>query len=148
MPAILSAHKGNDTGGTGWRLSQAFDQHGGDWTFRSSCNPHAVLPYLDYPQDLPWDWTLLKQLETEADVFQARNDFATYDRLGSRLPLAILYHGTNFRILNGHRLREQRRHQAIGLVSTLDLWLIEPEELEWLPSAYDLEFLQRLAADG
>jgi hypothetical protein len=142
---ILSAHRGNDTGGTGWRIAQAFRSPPQDgWVFRSACNPAAVLPYLDYPQDVEWDWEEVRRLHAEADLFHARNDWSTYDKLGSSLPAVIHYHGTNFRILNAQRLREQREHGAIGLVSTLDLWLIRPESLEWLPSPYDLEWLDSL----
>lgn len=143
MTAILSAHRGNDTGGTGWRISQAFRNEEG-YSFRSACNPTAVLPYLDYPVDVPWDMEIVRQLHAEADVFHARNDWSTYRQLGSSLPAVMHYHGTNFRILNAQRLREQKEHKAQGLVSTLDLWLIAPDKLEWLPSPYDLEMLSDL----
>jgi len=138
---ILSAHRGNDTGGTGWRIANAFRDEEG-WDFHSACNSSAVLPYLDYPQDIPWDWGMIQALYTEADLFHARNDWKTFEQLGGRKPSLIHYHGTNFRLLNAQRLREQG--DRIGLVSTLDLWLIAPERLEWLPSPYDLEALHDL----
>jgi hypothetical protein len=141
---ILSAHRGNDTGGTGWRISQAFSSEEG-WTFRSACNSSSVLPYLAYPEDVPWDWSQIQELYLASDVFHARNDWSTYERLaGSRhpLPRLIHYHGTRFRVLNAKLLREQGQHQ--GLVSTLDLWLIAPGRLEWLPSPYDLDALAGL----
>lgn len=140
---ILSAHRGNDTGGTGWRIANAF-RPVPDWTFRSSCNSSSVLPYLSYPEDVPWDWSTIQRLYLESDVFHARNDFTTFERLSGRQPLPSLihYHGTNFRVLNAKRLREQGNR--IGLVSTLDLWLIAPDRLEWLPSPYDLEGLSDL----
>jgi len=145
---ILSAHRGNDTGGTGWRIAKAFVGHDG-WAFRSACNPSAVLNYLSYPEDLPWHIPLLRELFAEADVFHARNDWGTYRVLadGRRGPdgRVIHYHGTNYRHLWGTRLREQAEHRAIGLVSTLDLWLIAPQQTEWLPSPYDLEWLASLA---
>lgn len=147
---ILSAHRGNDTGGTGWRLAQAFanrrSQPDQQWVFRSACNPTSVLPYLDYPQDVPWDWKLIQELHAEADLFHARNDWSTYQKLESRLPAVIHYHGTNFRHLWATRLRQQKQYLAIGLTSTLDLWLIKPTELEWLPSLYDLDWLQSLCS--
>lgn len=141
---VLSAHRGNDTGGTGFRISQAF-RYDPEVTFHSACNPDAVLPYLAYPIDVPWDWDMIRELHAEADLFHARNDWSTYVRLSSRLPAVIHYHGTNFRLLSAQRLREQKERQALGLVSTLDLWLIRPEELEWLPSPYDLEVLHALS---
>jgi hypothetical protein len=91
---------------------------------------------------VPWDWSQIQELYLAADVFHARNDWSTYERLaGSRhpLPRLIHYHGTRFRVLNANLLREQGKQQ--GLVSTLDLWLIAPDRLEWLPSPYDLEML-------
>jgi hypothetical protein len=141
---ILSAHRGNDTGGTGWRISQAFSSEEG-WTFRSSCNSSSVLPYLEYPEDVPWQWNIIQELYLESDVFHARNDWSTYERLSglrSPKPRIIHYHGTRFRVLNAKLLREQGQHQ--GLVSTLDLWLIAPDRLEWLPSPYDLDALAGL----
>jgi hypothetical protein len=142
---ILSAHRGNDTGGTGWRIARAFDGEEG-WSFRSACNPDAVLNYLDYPQDVPFDWDLIRELWNSAHVFHARNDWSTYNRLPGDRPAVIHYHGTNFRTLSAQRLREQREHRAQGLVSTLDLWLIAPDELEWLPSPYDLQWLESLSS--
>jgi hypothetical protein len=137
---VLSAHRGNDTGGTGWRIANAF-RNDPDVTFRSACNSSSILPYLDYPEDVPWDLQRIQELYAEADLFHARNDWSTYSRLGGRKPAVIHYHGTNFRTLNAQRLREQKEHSAIGLVSTIDLWLIKPEMLEWLPSPFDLEML-------
>jgi hypothetical protein len=137
---VLSAHRGNDTGGTGWRIANAF-RNDPEVTFHSACNSSSVLPYLDYPEDVPWDLQRIQELYREADLFHARNDWSTYGRLGGRKPALIHYHGTNFRTLHAQRLREQKEHAAIGLVSTLDLWLIKPEMLEWLPSPYDLEML-------
>lgn len=145
MTEILSAHRGNDTGGTGYRIAKAFASGESDWVFRSVCNPTAVLTYLDYPQELPFSWEIIKRLHDSADLFHARNDWSTYRLLRSELPAVIHYHGTNFRTLWAQRLREQAEHGAIGLVSTLDLLLISPERLEWLPSPYDLEWLGSLS---
>jgi hypothetical protein len=121
---ILSAHRGNDTGGTGYRISHAFRKGG---------------------EDVPWDWEQIQELYRDSDVFHARNDWSTYERLAglrNPRPRLIHYHGTNFRVLNAKRLREQGDNLA--LVSTLDLWLIAPDRLEWLPSPYDLESLHDL----
>lgn len=126
-------------------MAKAFERVEG-WTFHSACNPNAVLPYLEYPVDVPWDMELIRALYADADVFHARNDWSTYEQLAGmrRIPAVIHYHGTNFRILNAQRLREQKEHAAQGIVSTLDLWLIAPDRLEWLPSPYDLEMLSGL----
>lgn len=143
---ILSAHRGNDTGGTGWRISEAF-RDDPEWTFRSSCNSSSILPYLSYPEDVPWDWRAIQELYLSADVFHARNDWTTYERLAGqrhKKPSLIHYHGTRFRIMHKVLLRQQA--ERIGLVSTLDLFLIAPDRLEWLPSPYDLEMLNAYTA--
>lgn len=132
-------------------MSEAFkaavSQQGETWEFRSACNPTSVLPYLQYPEDVPWsEQELIQQLFAEADVFHARNDWSTFERLGGGKSSVIHYHGTNFRTLWATRLRQQKEHAAIGLVSTLDLYLIRPQELEWLPSPYDLDWLNGLRA--
>lgn len=142
---VLSAHRGNDTGGTGWRIANAF-RDDSEVSFRSACNSSSILPYLAYPEDVPWDWSEIQRLYLEADLFHARNDWSTYQRLAGRhaIPSLIHYHGTNFRTLSSQRLREQG--DRIGLVSTLDLWLIAPDRLEWLPSPYDLGALNAYSA--
>lgn len=148
MPLILSAHRGNDTGGTGYRIARGFaaSTESGEWVFRSSCNPTAVFSWISYPEDVPWSPAEVRRLFAEADVFHARNDWGTLRSLenGKRIPSVIHYHGTNFRTLWATRLREQRERRAIGLVSTLDLLLIAPDQAEWLPSPYDLELLRGL----
>jgi hypothetical protein len=80
-------------------------------------------------------------------VIHARNDFRTVrmlERKQGEKPAVVHYHGTLFRTQPFTRLKEQRRRLAIGMVSTLDLWLIAPDQLEWLPSPYDLDWLASL----
>ena len=57
-------------------------------------------------------------------------------------PAVIQHHGTYFREHAPRLLREQRARKAIGLASTLDLWLMAPDDLEWLPAPYDGEWLR------
>ena len=63
---------------------------------------------------------------------------------GGKKPAVIHYHGSAFRANPQGILAEQKQRGAIGLVSTLDLFLIAPDELEWLPSPYDLDWLASL----
>ena len=138
---VLIAHAGQDTGGQGVRIADAFRRLEPEWTVRS-CHDPKTFEYLGYPTDLPW--RDVKQAWDEADVVHVRNDFRTakmLERKRGEKALVISYHGTLFRTDPHHRLLEQRRRRAIGMVSTLDLWLIAPEQTVWLPSPYNLDFL-------
>lgn len=137
---ILNIHRGQDTGGQGWRLADAFRRLEPEWSFRSMYRPNAFV-YIDYPTDLEWDPDLAKQLYQEADVVHLHNGFATADileRYRHRKPSVVHYHGTAFRTNPRAFLNKQEQRRSIGLVSTLDLWLIRPDRLEWLPSPYNL----------
>lgn len=137
---VIVVSRAFDTGGQGWRISEAFRKHAG-WVVRSM----AKIPtYLAYPVDLPFRWKHLEELYQSCDVFHARNDFRIYDQLASKFgpkPVVIHYHGTSFRGDANRRIAEQRKRGAIGLVSTLDLYLLAPDDLEWMPAPYDVDWL-------
>ena len=149
---ILSVHKGQDTGGQGWRMTDAFRRLAPDWNFRSAYAPNAFF-YLDYPRDVnPWDGEVVKRLWKQADVVHLHNNFATakiMERLVGRMHYSyakakkavIHYHGTTFRANPKVHLAQQAQWGATALVSTLDLWLLAPEQTQWLPAPYDLEWL-------
>ena len=131
-----------DTGGQGIRIKRAFDKHS-DWEVRSM----APGTWINYPADLPWRKRTAEELYQVSDVIHVRNDFRLYDRLAEKYgpkPVVIHYHGSKFRGDPHRFLREQRARGAIGIVSTLDLYLIAPDELEWLPAAYDVDWLAAL----
>ena len=140
---VLSIQRGQDTGGQSIRLKWAFDHCAPEWTFRSMVRPNAFL-YIQYPEDLTWhdartEWA-------KADVVHLHNDFRTAHTMkqrGPEKPAVVHYHGSAFRA-DQSPLVEQRRRGAIGLVSTLDLYLLAPDDLEWLPSPYDIDWLQSL----
>jgi hypothetical protein len=77
-----------------------------------------------------WNW---------ADVIHLHHNLVALSllpRKGIRIkpkPLVVHYHGTGFRESPDEHLAQMRENGAIGLVSTLDLWLMAPRELEWLP---------------
>lgn len=141
---VLNIHAGQDTGGQGIRIKRAFDRHAPEWTYRACFDP-KTFEYLGYPTDLPWRDA--KDAWAAADLVHLRNDFRTarmFERRRGEKPAVVHYHGTLFRTDPFARLAEQRRRGAIGLVSTLDLWLIAPDETEWVPAPYDLEWLTSL----
>ncbi|MCA1570878.1 MAG: hypothetical protein LC798_11275, partial [Chloroflexi bacterium] len=56
---VLSVNAGQDTGGQGIRIAQAFGRHAPDWTVNSAVHSAA---YTDYPIDQPWRQPVLRQL--------------------------------------------------------------------------------------
>ena len=129
-----------DTGGQGIRIVEAFRKHT-DWDVRSMAKTAS---YMSYPVDLPMRKRLLEELYPACDVIHVRNTFEEYDRLArkfGRKPVVIHYHGTKFRGDPHHYLRQQHERRAIGIVSTLDLWLMAPDDLTWLPAPYPVDEL-------
>lgn len=132
-----------DTGGQGSRIAQAFADDP-DWTVRSMAKADN---YMAYPADLRFSKATLEEQYQAADVIHVRNKFGDYDRLAKKYgpkPLVIHYHGTRFRSDPNRHIIEQRKRGAIGVVSTLDLWLLAPNDLEWLPAPYDVDALLSL----
>lgn len=117
-----------DTGGDGIRTKWAFDRLT-DWSYRSTRRKELF----GYPGDLPYDqrghWL------AKANVIHQRQMFVTDG------PAVIQHHGTYFRQHHARLMAEQRSRGHIGLAATLDLWLMYPDELEWLPAPYNLDWL-------
>lgn len=138
---VLILPLGADTGGVNWQITDAFrDQEG--WSVRSMI---SSVNYIDYPRDLEFSLPALNEHWRAADVIHLSHEFYRLRRI-ERLrlpnrPRVIHYHGTGFRENPDDFIRHQRAHQAIGLVATLDLWLLAPENVEWLPCPYDLDWL-------
>ena len=136
---VASIHSGQDTGGQSWRLKQAFDRHAPGWSFRSMAQR---MTYIDYPQDLPWRKRGAEQLANESDVIHWHNGYGTARALKmTHKPSVVHYHGTMFRSDPNRYVREQRSLGGFGLVSTLDLWLLAPDDVDWLPAPYDIDWL-------
>jgi len=134
-----------DIGGQGHRIVQAFRHLAPDWVVRSLVK---VQSYLGYPIDLPFRRATLEEQYQAADVIHVRNDFAYYDQMAAKFgpkPCIIHYHGTRFRGAPERHIAEQKARNAIGVVSTLDLWLLAPDDLEWLPAPYDVDWLEAMA---
>jgi hypothetical protein len=132
-----------DTGGQGSRIAEAFVDEP-DWNVRSMAHKDA---YMHYPVDLPYRRRSLDEQYQLADVIHVRNHFGEYDRLMKAYgpkPVVIHYHGSRFRANPNRHIVEQRKRGAIGVVSTLDLFLLAPDDLQWLPAPYDVDELQRL----
>lgn len=142
---VLAISHTDDIGGQGIRIKEAFDRHAPGWIYHSIARPSTFGLYMRYPADLPW--SAAKETWSEADVVHLRNDFRVAQMLEGKQgekPAVVHYHGSLFRTDPWRRLAEQRKRGSIGLVSTLDLLLIAPDDLEWLPSPYNLDWLASL----
>lgn len=141
---VLNVADGPDTGGWGARLRKAFGRHQPDVHYES----YATRPrYFDYDTDIvdlrnPGTRGQLIAAWNTADVVHLRNSTDLQDRLRvHKRPTIVQYHGARFRNYHHSLLPQLRQHGATGIVSTLDLWLIAPAELTWVPSPYDLDWL-------
>lgn len=142
--SVLSVNAGADTAGQGIRMKQGFDRYAPDWSFHSAARTGT---YIAYPTDVDWHPRVIAELWSQADVVHLHNNFRTAEMLERRRgdkPTIIHHHGTMFREGRTALLQETRRRGAIGIVSTLDLYLIAPDELEWLPAPYDVDWLATL----
>lgn len=125
--SVLNISPRTDIGGDGHRTALAFRKHG--WTYR-----HASKRANNYgfPADLSWKeaqsayWT--------ADVIHHRQMFA-----GPPRPEIIQHHGSYARQHRDRLIAEQEHRRAIGIVSTLDLYLLGLGE--WIGAPYDLDWL-------
>lgn len=143
---ILSFSPFDDTGGFGYRMASAFDQHGrSGWEYRAvRGNPS----YLQFPAHDVWDWDAVRRWWAEADVVHV-HDYYTHD-VGPQRPTVMTFHGTGFREDPAGRLEYAATWNARPLVSTLDLWLHAPEETTWCPQIDDLDALaaHRIPQEG
>jgi len=137
---VLNASHVADTGGNGFRTARAFARHRPGWHYRSTARTGN---WLAYPVDLPWELALAEW--RLADVVHVRDGFQAEALLGApRRPTVIHQHGTQFRLHRDRLLREQRARGAIGLAATLDLYLMAPDDLDWMPALYELGELEAI----
>jgi hypothetical protein len=143
---VLSIVMGSDPAGISVGIANAF-RGDPEWNVRSMI---SKLNYIEYPQDLPWRQPLIAELWPTLDVVHLHHGFVTADRLiagyaGRRLqhkPYVVEYHGSSFRENPDAHLRQLQERGAVGLASTLDLWLLGPDILEWAPAPVDVEALR------
>jgi hypothetical protein len=140
---ILSLPLGADTGGVSNAIGKAFEDVPG-WQFRAII---STLNYLDYPRDMAWSKDTVRHFWYWADVVHLHHTMAYLDKLQAwhlpPRPYVLQFHGTGFREDPASYLAEMRQHRAIGLVATLDLWLLA-SETEWLPCPVSIERMQEI----
>ena len=137
---ILNLSLGQDTGGQQWRLARAWRQLRPDDHYLSMTTRHTF-----YPIENRLNWPLLRKEWELADVVHLNNDLRYIENphmkgLPKR-PLVIHHHGTMFRTRPDYHLQSLREYDAVGIAPTVDLHAIAPDEVSWLPQAYDPEEL-------
>ena len=111
---------------------------------------HKAEAYFEFPYDIKWSPRTdgeVRRLAAEADVLHLTNDVKPYFWLRQarvRKPALLHHHGTLFRNNPERLLSEARRLHLVQAVSTIDLLRFAPDELEWLPAAYDLDALEAI----
>jgi glycosyltransferase involved in cell wall biosynthesis len=110
---------------------------------------HRVSHYFEFPADIVWtkkNEPLIRQLIDDADVIHLNNSYRPIQRFGNvRKPTLLHHHGSLFRNNPAHMLGLARSRRMVQAVSTLDLTRFAPDELHWLPTAYDVTELNRFA---
>lgn len=110
---------------------------------------HRVETYMQFPGDIAWsreNEPLIRQLVDEADVIHLNNSYRPIQRYRVRKPMLLHHHGSLFRNNPAHMLQVAKGYRMTQAVSTLDLTRFAPDVLNWLPTAYDIDWLQDFAA--
>lgn len=123
----------DDIGGVGYRTASAFNRHRPNWTYHAY---RGAPSYLQYPEHTPWDWRHIVDDWNTADVVHVNDHIPT---VGRQRPTVVTFHGTGFRETPAEHLKLAR--DARVLVSTLDLWLLAPNDTTWMPQMDDLDWL-------
>jgi hypothetical protein len=148
-PSVISALiAGNDDlAGVAGRYAIAADKLEAGLAIRSA---HKASAYFEFVHDIRWhrgNEAEVRALADAADLIHLTNDFKAYFWLRQhkpRKPALIHHHGTLFRNNPERMLSEARRFGMVQAVSTIDLKRPAPDELHWLPTAYDLDELARI----
>jgi len=135
---VLNYCAGYDTGGYSIRLKQAFDRHS-TFPYRSCIGRPAS--YIRYPTDAPHREA--RHLQQWADIIHV-----SHQPLPVTKPQVVQYHGTKFRNNPDKFLTLQKQAGAVAVCSTIDLELLAPDDLVWLPTPYDLDWLATFRKPG
>lgn len=137
-----------DPADVGGRFREAARRLGGV-SIRSA---HVAEAYFQFPADIRWtrsNGAEVQRLADEADVIHLNNSPAAYQRLRLyrwRKPALLHHHGTLLRNNPAPLLIEAKRYHMVQAVSTVDLKLIAPDLMTWLPTAYDLDAMMEIRA--
>lgn len=130
-----------DPGGVVARFKEAADKTEG-LRIRSVSR---VTAYMQFPRDIAWtkpNLPLIRELADSADVIHLNNSDVAARRLRLRKPMLLHHHGSLFRSNPKRLLDIARQLRMTQCVSTLDLTRPAPDLLHWLPTAYDVDWLE------
>jgi hypothetical protein len=138
-----------DPAGVGARFEAAAEK-GTELRIRSAHRSSHI--YQSMPSDIIWDRAHeaeVKELALSADIIHLNNSWRPLQRLRirSRKPVLLHHHGSLFRSDPKGMLFRARQIRAVQAVSTVDLMRTSPDELHWLPTAYDVDWLQSFGAE-
>ena len=137
---IISVHWGDDTGGSGFNTATAFNRCRPEWSYHAY---RGIPSYLNFPEHSPWNVEHITAAWLAADVVHLHD---SYSNVIDRRPYVLTWHGTGFRENWDTYLTHRRRFPGSReLVSTLDLWLLAPDKVTWVPAAHDLLRYQEMA---
>jgi glycosyltransferase involved in cell wall biosynthesis len=142
---VLVWANGQDTGGQGHRIAEAFRRHAPDWHVDSRSSGASTLGYPGITVPLRERQAEVLRLYAQADVVHLRNNltgWAQSDR-GQGKPTILHHHGSQFRRNHGRIAHEAKRIGAVQIASTIDLTLLEPD-VQWMPSPYEVDELARM----
>lgn len=133
---------GQDTGGYGIHVKQAFDRYAGhDWSVRQMCSSKN---FLNYPIDHEWNKELAKQFYDWADVLNCQQSVAFLQLVGNPKLVPTVLHNQGTRLRENPRLVEAEG-KSIGAtmtVSTIDLQLSLRGYSLWVPAPFDVDGLR------
>lgn len=123
----------DDIGGVGYRTGAAFNRLRPDWQYHA----YAGAPsYLQFPQHTPWSWDRILEDWATCDVAHVHDHIPDVSK--RHPPTVVTFHGTGFRETPDEHLRLAGSAAQV-LVSTLDLWLLKPDDTQWCPQMDDLD---------
>ena len=138
---ILNLSLGQDTGGQQMRLQDAWPLYYPDDEYLSVTAAHTF-----YPIKHRLNYNALRQQWKDAEVLHVHNNpaylkrFRMFDTTGKGI--LITFHGTAYRARPAYLLEQAKQYGALPVVTTIDLWALNPTETEWIPQAYQLHELQ------
>lgn len=123
----------DDIGGVGYRSATALNKLEPGWRVAAY---RGAPSYLQFPEHTAWDWSSIERDWIRADIRHSHDHLAMVQGVPANV---VTFHGTGFRE-NPVGLLEHAQGARV-LVSTLDLWLLAPDDVEWMPQIDDLDAL-------
>ncbi len=146
---VLILATGVDTGGQGYRISEAFRKNEPDWQVDSVNTTRHPFAYTEqHTVGVRERMRLVGRLYQDADVIHLRDHLVgwhKHDAGRKGKPTVLHHHGSFFRKNHGAIANQSRRLGIVEIASTIDLTLLEPN-VEWVPSPYDLHQLGLIRA--